>query len=205
MEFSNKQRNRGFTLVELLIVIGLLAILTTVTILVLNPVQLFAQARDATRLSDLDTINSALAYYLSTASSTTVDLDAAVANGCTTYCFTHVAEATAGSNCGSRHAALGKETELNSSDRDVDGTGWIPVDIRNSTGGPPISNYPVDPSSTSSYFYDYTCDNSNFTYELDANMESVRYAYQGSDDVESTDGGNSATIYEVGTDPGLDL
>jgi type IV pilus assembly protein PilA len=41
----------GFTLIELLIVIGVLAILATVVVLVLNPTEMFKQARDSQRLS----------------------------------------------------------------------------------------------------------------------------------------------------------
>ncbi|MGC9603563.1 MAG: type II secretion system protein, partial [Minisyncoccia bacterium] len=41
----------GFTLIELLVVIGILGTLATAVVLVLNPAQLLAQARDSTRLS----------------------------------------------------------------------------------------------------------------------------------------------------------
>jgi hypothetical protein len=43
------------------------------------------------------------------------------------------------------------------------------------------------------------------TFEINANMESARYSRNGDNDVESTDGGNVADIYEVGIDPGLNL
>jgi prepilin-type N-terminal cleavage/methylation domain-containing protein len=41
---------KGFTLIELLIVIAILAILATAVVLVLNPAQILAQARDAQRI-----------------------------------------------------------------------------------------------------------------------------------------------------------
>jgi prepilin-type N-terminal cleavage/methylation domain-containing protein len=47
----------GFTLIELLIVIGILAILATVVVLVLNPTEMFKQARDSQRLSETDALN----------------------------------------------------------------------------------------------------------------------------------------------------
>ena len=36
-------------------------------------------------------------------------------------------------------------------------------------------------------------------------MESSRYSNGGTDDVESDDGGNLVTGYEIGNDPGLDI
>ena len=54
---------KGFTLLELIIVIGIIAILGTVSVLVLNPAQLFAQARDSNRLSDASTIEKAIGIY----------------------------------------------------------------------------------------------------------------------------------------------
>ncbi len=53
-------RKKGFTLIELLIVIGIIGILAAAVIVVLNPAELLAQARDGTRLSDIDSANSAI-------------------------------------------------------------------------------------------------------------------------------------------------
>ncbi|MDP3975309.1 MAG: type II secretion system protein [bacterium] len=191
-----KSLKTGFTLIELLVVIGILAVLATITILVLNPAQLFAQGRDSQRISDLSTLRSAISLYLATVSSP--DLDGAAA--CGTNCWTHLSGA--GVNCEGRHTGL---TTAADTDRTVDGTGWVPVDLTDTAGGAPVAALPIDPSDTTTYFYSYLCDSTNTTFELNANMESTRYANGGDDDVEATDGGNSATLYEVGSDPGLDL
>ena len=53
------RRNAGFTLLELLIVIGILGVLGTVAVLILNPGQLFNQSRDANRISEINSINKA--------------------------------------------------------------------------------------------------------------------------------------------------
>ncbi len=52
--------NKSFTLVELLIVIGILAILTAAVVVVLNPAELLKQARDSKRLQDLSSIDQSL-------------------------------------------------------------------------------------------------------------------------------------------------
>ena len=54
---------KGFTLLELLIVIGILAILATVLIAVINPAELLRRARDTQRLSDLDALRSAISLF----------------------------------------------------------------------------------------------------------------------------------------------
>jgi len=53
----------GFTLVELLIVIGILAVLLAITIFAINPVQQFQNARNAQRQSDVTSILDAIYAY----------------------------------------------------------------------------------------------------------------------------------------------
>ncbi|MFA6994700.1 MAG: type II secretion system protein, partial [Candidatus Paceibacterota bacterium] len=51
---------KSFTLIELLIVIGILAVLVAAIVITLNPAQLLAQARDSKRQQDLSALNQAL-------------------------------------------------------------------------------------------------------------------------------------------------
>lgn len=54
---------KGFTLIELVVAIGILAILAVFLIASLNPIQQFEKARDAQRKSDLTQIKRALEQY----------------------------------------------------------------------------------------------------------------------------------------------
>ncbi len=55
---------RAFTLPEMLIVIGILAILAVIIIVAVDPVARFENARDSRRLSDVQAITSALHQYV---------------------------------------------------------------------------------------------------------------------------------------------
>jgi|GEM_PF-383468 len=59
-----RQKNQsGFTLVELLVVIGILAIIMAVTIIAINPVQQFQNARNAQRSSDVTSLLDGIYEY----------------------------------------------------------------------------------------------------------------------------------------------
>lgn len=51
--------------------------------------------------------------------------------------------------------------------------------------------------------FSYICDEDTKTFELNVDIESVRYSQGGSDDVESSDGGDRPDLYEVGNNLNL--
>lgn len=62
-----KQKNilqKGFTLIEILVVIAIIAILAAVVFVALDPVTRFADARNSRRYSDVNTILTAVHEYI---------------------------------------------------------------------------------------------------------------------------------------------
>lgn len=62
MRFANKKR--GFTLVELLIIIGIISILFAVILVAVDPARRFSEARDAVRRQDVRNILEAAVEYM---------------------------------------------------------------------------------------------------------------------------------------------
>lgn len=55
--------SKGFTLVELLVVIGILAVLLAITLIAINPARQFSQANNTKRASDVNAILNAIHQY----------------------------------------------------------------------------------------------------------------------------------------------
>ena len=55
-----KSKELGFTLIEILVVIGLIALLAAVVIIAINPARQFAQGRDTQRVSNVNAILNAI-------------------------------------------------------------------------------------------------------------------------------------------------
>ncbi|MFZ2205080.1 MAG: prepilin-type N-terminal cleavage/methylation domain-containing protein [Minisyncoccia bacterium] len=222
MNFVKKNKNRGFTLLELLIVIAIIAILSVALVLVLNPAETLKKARDAQRISDLATLKTAIGLYLTSVSPAYLGGVAdnnfckptpatAWGDGSFTYKISYstpiavpITDAVEDGSTGviKRQAAVNPSL--------TDGTGWIPVKFDNITGGSPISNIPLDPTNnivstlstaasvrSDALVYRYACAITPLTFEIDAQLESD--AYTVTDDKRASDGGNSTLYYEVGT------
>lgn len=55
-----RRKSRGFTLIEILIVIGIIAVLAGIVVAAINPGKQFAQARNSQRLANVNAILSAV-------------------------------------------------------------------------------------------------------------------------------------------------
>jgi len=59
-----KKAQKGFTLIEILVVIGIIAILAAVVIIAINPARQFAQARNSQRQANIETILNGIGQNL---------------------------------------------------------------------------------------------------------------------------------------------
>ena len=209
-----KNRNNGFTLLELLIVIAIIAILSVILVIVLNPSETLKKSRDAQRISDLSTMKTAIGLYLTSTAIPVLDNVIASPNStckllATTANSTKVWYSQSSISSGITPAYQADSSVTGgaisgSSPSLTSGLGWIPINFDGMTGGSPISNLPLDPTNVvsltapsinyASLVYRYGCAQSPLSYEIDATLESA--AYSG---LPSTDGGNTALLYETGT------
>lgn len=61
---NEKIKHSGFTLVELLLVMGLIGVLATVVLVAVNPGRQFAQARDTQRIAHVNAIHNGISQRL---------------------------------------------------------------------------------------------------------------------------------------------
>ncbi len=183
---SDEVLAKGFTLLELLIVIAILAILATAVVLVLNPAQYLAQSRDTQRMNDLDTVKNAINLYLATATSVS---------------WTPVTSCDLSAVASCTNPPTGWTIGSASTSTAINGTGWINVPFNALPNGSPLSKLPLDPvngiSGGVTYYYGYKSSASQ-TFKLVGKLESSKYS-----PLMSTDGGTDNNWYEVGTDMSL--
>lgn len=60
---KNNSASKGFTLIELVVVIGILAVLFAIVLIAINPSRQFKQANDTKRRSDVNAILNAVSQY----------------------------------------------------------------------------------------------------------------------------------------------
>ncbi|MDD5547781.1 MAG: prepilin-type N-terminal cleavage/methylation domain-containing protein [Candidatus Pacebacteria bacterium] len=182
----------SFTLVELVVVLGILAILATVTLLVVRPDQLFKQSRDTQRLSDLESINKALLLYRSVEGTSygTANIVYVSLPDNSSTCASYALPALP--------AGWTYSCKTATNYRKVDGTGWIPVNFTSvsTTVGQMFAALPIDPINTlADGYYTYV---TGASWEMTARAESEKFSSVNGG-ASMTDGGTSIASFEVGT------
>ncbi len=189
---------KGFTLVELLVVLGVLAILAVIVVLILDPAKIFAQARDARRIEDLRTVGSALrlggladinfgeeeTVYVSLPDDESVSCE-----------HLHLPELESPFH----YQCTPQETLF-----EADGNGWIPVDFSGLEDvGISLSALPLDPKNVLEGGSYYTYSIFDKKWKLTARVESDRY-----ESISASDGGIDDVLFEVASvskvEPSLD-
>lgn len=155
---------KGFTLIEVLVVLVILAIITTVVVLQVNPLELIGRSRDSQRIESLDNVRKAI--HLAIANDPNLSL------------------------CGTTNPPC-YGTSNSTDSQDLDGTGWVKIDLDNKTIMK-LSSLPVDPLNNENYHFIYYSDGSS--WEVNAVLESDQLK-----DKMVKDGGDNDSQYEVGS------
>jgi len=189
---SNKS-DKGFTLVELLIVISILAALAAAVVVVINPAEMLRQGRDSTRMREIGTLHRAISMLR-------IDTPAAPLGSSNTIHVSIPSDSPTCDNLGLPLPPPGWVYRCVSAAnlRNIDNTGWIPIDFTVMPRGSPLASLPVDPVNTvaSSNFYVFVTDGRTWT--LASLMESERHAPSA-----ARDGGTDFARFEVGTNLSL--
>jgi len=174
------RKQKGFTLVEMLVVIAIIAILAGAVLLAINPIATMQKSRDTTRLNDLDSLRSAINIALTEGEMTLIDMAAAetsvtsgqAVDGATGY----VRYTIPGAGTPQAKTGLGR---------------YIPA-------------LPLDPTNDAATGLVYTFMSTVDGYEINCVLE-----YPDNSVKMATDGGNNNPVngvggaYEVGTDLSL--
>lgn len=188
MRVQHIKSTASFTLVELLIVIGVLAVLTAAVVVIMNPAERLRESRDSRRMQELSSLEKTINVLITQNTNLSI--------GTSSVVYVSIPD-DASSTCGSLGLpALSPGYTYNcvttANLRKTNSTGWIPIDF-SSTGIAMLPTLPIDPVNTTStgLYYTYMMGGS---FEVNAKFESQKY-----DDLMANDGGDSLVAYERGT------
>lgn len=173
-------------MLELVIVVGILGVIATVAVVIINPTQILTRSRDSNRLGELASINKALQVA-------EVQEVGSFGNLNTVY----VSLPDSSPTCSNLSLpALPSDwfyaCSSSTSYKNIDGTGWIPVNFKSISVGSPLPVLPVDPVNTvdGGLYYTYT----RGSWILTATLESSDYQEE-----YATAYGTSTSVYVLST------
>ena len=212
---NNKENKIGFTLIELIIVLAIVAVLAAILITIIRPQQIFQNLRDTQRMSDLKNLANAINLYMTdmqnkgqdivlTPSGTVLTVpngqilnqpNVGCKGGATPTIFYSTANVGGTSTGFSGARATTTRTVATSTTENP--PGWLPVPIATSSLVQ-LPSLPIDPrnsldaSTQNSFYYTFACNLSDLSFELNARLEIKTNEMQ-------NDGGDVNSLYEVGT------
>lgn len=184
----------GFTLMELLLVIAIIAILAAIVFLMIDPTEQYSRSRDADRVSDLKALDGAIEMALYTNPSSDgaendkvylslPDTNGDISDDCKAsgeYPFLPDLPS------GWEYRCRAAENDLSN----ADGTGWIPFSLSGIEGAT-LKALPVDPVNDGSHYYAFA-EGGDAEYSFFTPVESEKFA-----SLMTEDGGVSADYYET--------
>lgn len=181
------QNSRGFSLIEILVVLGLMIFLFGSFFYFWNTSQVFKKGRDSRRISDLQALDAAIKNLLVTQS----DLNLGQEN------IIYLSLPDSSSTCGSYSlnkisSPFSYRCQTITNYLKTDGNGWLPINFA-SGSVIVLSSLPKDPLNNADYFYAYQVKNGR--YKLTARFEDKSFIEK-----MVSDGGLELTLYEVGSD-----
>lgn len=186
---------RGLTLIELMVVVGVAAIILGVLIGELNSGELFRQVRDSKRIAILRNLHFMITALRAEGKEFSL--------GAPSKVYVSIPDSSA--TCanlglpslppGWTYNCVASSTLMN-----ADGTGWLPIDFTAASFWEPSFRLPVDPVNSAAIGKYFTYVSATSAWELAAFLESEKFGYGGSRDVAGVDNGTNPSAFEMGTD-----
>ena len=185
--------NKGFTLIELLAIVAILATIITATVVVMNPIEMLRQAEDTVRLNDFNSIHQTLNLFQSNRPGDSIGVPNIVYVSIPSDSPTCV-----GLGLPTLPSGWAYRCVTTANLRNINGTGWIPVNFTTITGRIPLTTLPIDPinTATSGNYYAYVTNGTSWA--LATIMGSRRHAPSA-----VRDGGTDSARFEVGNNLSL--
>ncbi|GIW66842.1 MAG: hypothetical protein KatS3mg095_0740 [Candidatus Parcubacteria bacterium] len=192
---------KGFTLLELIATLSVLGIISTIVINLIKPIDIIKCSRDTQRINDLNSLNSAISYYLSEITNPDLDGPYFTNSGfdeSSSSLFVSVPKSKESTSTSlfyeNKNWLIIQPSSTNFSYL-INGQGWLPINFLDLQQRA-INILPVDPINTfnKNYFYSYAFKRSAKSYELNAKFECPKFIQ-----LAKSDGGDS-DLFEVGTD-----